>query len=113
MVRYLHIRRDGEYHLDGCRFDVGTVANRGGATIAYTELDGCLCLAPAWCSDSDNFDRSVGRKIAAERLKTDGPWDIIEAEHPRTAAVVKWAELNLYDSPVKISSIGKHWVILE
>ncbi len=108
MVRFLHIRREKDAEAD-----FGGISNRGGATIAYTELDGCLCLAPAWCSAEDNFSREIGRKIASERLKMDGPWDIIEATHPRTGAIVEWAKTNLYDTAVNINLVGKHWVILE
>ena len=102
MVNYLHFRFFDETEK---------ISNQGGATIAYTELEGMFCLNVAWCSHSDNFCRKLGRTIARNRLKVDGPLDVIEAVHPRTRTLADWATLNLFDVPVRIDKHGKHWII--
>lgn len=101
MTKYLHLRFP----------ENAGISNRGGATLAYIELDGFFPLNVAWCSFSDNFSRKIGRTVASNRLKAEGPLDVIEAVHPRTKALIDWAALHLYDEPVKIEKIGKHWII--
>lgn len=44
-------------------------SNKGGATVAYEEIDGNLHFAVAVCSDRDNFCRRIGRAVASGRLK--------------------------------------------
>ena len=107
-VKYLHIRYGT---LDPLGSGV-EVDNKGGATIAYTELDGFICLAPAWCSIEDNFSREVGRTIAADRLRKDGPWEILEGVPP-TDRIIDWCCDNLFSKPVYIHRCGHRWMITE
>ena len=109
-VKYLHLRYPKE----------NGVSNRGGATLAYTTLEhsdptlglmGDICFNVAWCSERDNFSRKIGRAISSNRLKVDGPYDVIESTGSRTKTLIEWAEQNLFTEPCAIVRAGNHWVI--
>lgn len=68
--QYLHNRH---YGADG------RPLGKGGWTVAYEYIDGNIRYAFAECSKEDNFDRRLGRTIAAGRLKK-GFYDQISIE---------------------------------
>ena len=50
----------------------GTVSNRGGATIAFREIEpGVIKMAMALCSNRDNFCRKTGRIISGGRMNSE------------------------------------------
>lgn len=68
--KYMHFRNpitkhDEEWGLD----DVVGIDSKGGATVAYTEQDGKLFAAVAYCNPTDNFQYRYGRNKAAGRLQ--------------------------------------------
>lgn len=83
MVRFIHIRE--------CDED-GEIVSTGGCTIAYTPSEemGWIFLNMSQCSVNDQFSRKIGREVAVERLKKDGPLDVIELHHPISEAVRWW-----------------------
>jgi hypothetical protein len=61
-IRFRHVRNV---------LDDGTVSNMGGCTFAYKEVDGGIRVSAALCSNKDNFNRKIGRTIAAGRLHSE------------------------------------------
>lgn len=91
--KYLHIR--------ACEED-GAITNRGGLTVAYLvspELD-AIFLHWAKCNPSDNFCYKTGREIAANRLLTDGPADVLPYQNPVTEAILNWIQFDLYGGTI-------------
>ena len=89
MVKYIHIRElDESFNLSPF----------GGLTLAYSvsqEL-GSIFLNWAKCHPDDHFCYKSGRELAAKRLKEDGPYDILETEHPITKFLLDWVEQVLW-----------------
>ena len=82
MVKFIHIRE--------CDED-GELLQFGGATIAYTinETLKSIFLNVSKCSVNDHFSRKIGREVAQERLKNDGPLEILDLLHP-VSQTIKW-----------------------
>lgn len=59
MVKYFHLRFGS---------DEQGIDNKGGVTLATRLVDGGLHVGVAVCSYKDNFNKSIGRKIAEGRL---------------------------------------------
>jgi len=57
-VKFIHMRPPGTKHKYG----------EGGITIAYELQDAVVLAAAAYCSRKDQYNKTVGRKIAASRM---------------------------------------------
>lgn len=68
MVKFMHLRPpDGKKHSNGRIYP----CSNGGMTVAYTEDQGVIHFAVAFCSEKDNFNYKIGRMKAAGRLDSD------------------------------------------
>lgn len=99
MPKFVHIRR-----VDAA----GLLLPHGGLTIAYSLMqisnDFDIVFNVAACSMKDLFCHATGREVAAERLKRDGPLDILPGDaHPRAQAIVDWIADNYYEAPITIT----------
>lgn len=56
----------------------GHFSSRGGMTVAYRPGDGFVEYSIAQCSSKDNFNKKLGRDIAAGRLEVGSARQIIE-----------------------------------
>lgn len=92
MVKFVHVRQIDE---------LGNLLSNGGLTIAYTATKKDIFLSHAQCSWLDNFNRRVGRQIAAGRMRKYGSEDIIARKDPISKTVVEWAE-KLFGEPISI-----------
>ena len=82
-IRFLHIRECDEE---------GELLQTGGLTIVYTvsyEMKE-IFLNIAKCSVNDQFSRKIGREVAEERLKKDGPLEMLELFHPISETLRWW-----------------------
>jgi hypothetical protein len=59
-TKYMHIRNIRQGQIDA----------RGGATIAYREINGGIEYAAAYCSPADTFNKAYGRAKAGGRLNS-------------------------------------------
>lgn len=105
-MKFLHIRPVEWFQPDETQPGDFVICNRGGVTIAYGPVGpGEYVVSPAWCNAQDNFNRATGRKVAMERLRSEGPFDIVildEHEADLTRAIIDWAEVSLFDEPINI-----------
>lgn len=70
MCKFIHIRKHNED---------GTIAGRGGVTVAYNKLIGdSFVYAIAMCHSNDNFCKHIGRAKAAGRLKSKSQFSIVD-----------------------------------
>ncbi len=70
MCKFLHIRK---YNEDG------TIAGRGGVTVAYNQLGtDSFVYAVAQCHSNDNFNKHTGRAKAAGRLKSKSQYSVVD-----------------------------------
>lgn len=98
MPKFVHIRRvDGD----------GILLPKGGMTIAYSLVPWSdtstydVVFNVSVCSNKDLYDHSVGRMVSSQRLKDDGPIEVISgSEHPRAANLVSWIADNYYKNYV-------------
>lgn len=80
MIKFVHVRyRDPE---------TKAIMSHGGVTFAYTHTDTDIFFQVAFCrvpgiteagnlDPGDMFSRAMGRRIAANRLRTEGPFDVL------------------------------------
>jgi len=69
MCKFLHIRK---HNADG------TIAGRGGVTVAYTSLGtDSFVYSIAQCHTNDNFCKHTGRAKAAGRLKSKNQYSVL------------------------------------
>ena len=81
MIKILHIRECDEE---------GNLLNKGGCTIAYTCTKQDILLNASFCHPKDQFCKKIGREVAIQRLRDEGPLDIVELNHPISEAVRLW-----------------------
>ena len=105
--KFIHIR---QVNQDLVLSDVFELSNTGGLTVVYTCTNDDVFFSVACCSQRDQFSRTIGRKVALERLLKEGPLDILAAVHPIGDSIIEWIELNYFDKPVKIFRLGYKWV---
>ena len=84
-IKYLHIREVDEE---------GNLCAGGGLTIAYTisDVEGMQQIFLNWvkCHPDDHFEYRIGRELAAAKLKDEGPFEILDLEHPISNSIVDW-----------------------
>ena len=95
-------------HIRECD-GVGEILHTGGMTVAYSvseEME-AIFLNISMCSVNDQFDRRIGREVAAKRLMEDGPLEIIPLSHPVSQAI-RWWFISTYRY-VLIQRSNKKW----
>lgn len=65
--KFVHFRLT-QYDVRGFNIVPVGISPQGGATVAYTEKDGKMYAAAAYCNPNDNFNFAYGRNKAAGRL---------------------------------------------
>lgn len=72
----------------------GEILPHDGATIAYTVVDrpavAGICVHVVKCHPDDRFEYDTGRKLAAKKLKEEGPVDVLSLTHPISETIVDW-----------------------
>lgn len=85
-IKFKHIRNT--YFVIDDDYEIPTIDNLGGATIAYTvNSDNTINFATAYCSPKDNFCKAVGRTISSGRLMS-----------PRYSAKFNGTEADFHDT---------------
>ena len=94
----------------------GLLKNTGGCTLAYTvspELDG-IFVQIAYCHSKDQFQKAVGRKVAKDRLHSDGPVDVVGFVTPVRETLRMWFQEFLGVTLVEFENIWMtDWVVNE
>ena len=84
-IRYLHVRAIDEE---------GVLLPHGGVTVAYTITDianfSYIYLQIVKCRPTELFCYKTGRERAKELLEKEGPFEVLELEHPISNAIVDW-----------------------
>jgi len=97
-IKFLHIRKcemldeDDQALIDNGLDDLVeyTMSQFGGLTIAYSANVLGISFSIARCHPKDHFSRKIGRELAEHRLRMEGPYDILQFQHPIAATIREW-----------------------